>query len=168
MLEMTDMSEPVFVAFRTRDGNSKEILYREGRPTPTAIRIWLRAEMRADQADQVAVRGISIPFIPSVHFETAVLTAMMRVVVIFGKRDQAYYEALRTFHRARVSIPGAPERVLRFDPFTQPIGRLPIVAKDGVWIATYYEGKEKCRCPGNLSLAAMTEALKQCFTIGYW
>jgi hypothetical protein len=166
LCEVTNASEPIFIAFRKDGTGVRELVYREKRVSPTAVRLWLRAQVQRQQADEAATKGRGIPVIPATRFAEVVGNKSSVTIMLIGSIDRDYYNTLKKLDKARGKIGidnVALARFYRFDPVLQPTGKLPIVERAGAWVAVYFAGSEKCAFPANVSVDAMSTKLSECF-----
>jgi hypothetical protein len=165
-LNVTNTTEPIFLAFRKDGVDPRELVYREGKTTPTAVRVWLRTQMEVLQGDDKKTKGIGIPILPATRFADVVGNVSASAVILFGSPSNEYYKALKTLNKVRGPGSGdrfANARFYRFDPEVQLRAGLPITERGKLWIAVYTGGKEVCWFPAIIAFEAMDENLNQCF-----
>jgi hypothetical protein len=168
LVNITNASEPVYLALNNYKGNIAEIMYREKKKSPTAMRVWLRAQMNGQKELEKIIRKWDIPVLPAMEFLNVTGNRSWISVVLIGSPRPDYEDVLKKLCEIRswgdLNQYGQV-RFFRFDPVLQPIGGIQMNYDGELKLVMYVDGME-CQKPVNLTGSNMLKDLKSCIKGG--
>jgi hypothetical protein len=145
VLEVVNVTVPVYFALKKFGEQVIERLYRGGRKSPTAIRVWMREQMMAMREEKKRTAGFDIPAMPASSFKKFIEPRGSPAVVFIGSpEEKGYYQRLAEFARLKKTDNWRGARFFKFDPLQQPIGGIPIERDGRPRIAVFASDREMC------------------------